>query len=215
MRTIHIYGAAIAMLIAICLSSCKKNRKRDYAVKIVTEWAGKKVLFPKGIPCTSMGIKDTSCVDLYNDNYKILLYVDSLGCTNCRLKLLSTWKKIIEESDTVFGIKPEFAFFFQPKKAGKKDLQHILKQHGFRYPVFIDNGNEIGKLNNFPSDPEYQCFLLNRDNTVLMVGNPSYNQGIWTLFKKIITRRDSKQSSLSVHASLQKKKGGAQDKIRN
>jgi hypothetical protein len=66
-----------------------------------------------------------------------------------------------------------------------KDLQHILKQHGSRYPVFIDKGNEIEKMNNFPPESEYQCFMLNRDNKVLMVGTPSYNQGIWTLFKKV------------------------------
>ena len=74
----------IVALIAICLSSCKKNKQKEDAVKIVKEWTGKEIKFPKGIPCTSMG-KDTTCVDLYSDNYKILLYVDSLGCTSCRL----------------------------------------------------------------------------------------------------------------------------------
>jgi hypothetical protein len=154
-----------------------------------------------------MGIKDTASVDLYNDNYKILLYVDSLGCTSCRLKLLSTWKKIIEESDTVFGRKPEFVFFFQSKKAGEKDLQDNLKLHGFRHPVPFDKGNEIGQLNNFPSDPEYQCFLLDSDNKVLIVGNPSLNLGIWTLFKKVITIRGyNKQSLFSVPDSPSKKR---------
>jgi hypothetical protein len=165
--------------------------------------------------------KDTVCPDLYNDNYKIMLYVDSLGCTSCRLKL-SAWKKIMEESDTVFTRKPEFVFFFQPKKTDEKDLQHIFRQNGFRHPVFIDKNNVIGKLNNFPSSPEHQCFLLDKDNRVIIVGNPSLNPGIWTLFKKIITERENniqssgkkggessafaKEMKLSVPASLQKRK---------
>jgi hypothetical protein len=67
------------------VSSCTKKVKKE-AVKIIAEWMDKEVNFPEGIPCFSMG-KDTTCVDLYGDNYKIMLCVDSPGCTGCRLKL--------------------------------------------------------------------------------------------------------------------------------
>ena len=100
--------AIIIALITVCFSSCKKNKQKDDAVKIVAEWTGKEIKFPKGIPCTSMG-KDTTCVDLYSNSYKILLYVDSLGCTSCRLKF-PEWKKIISESDSAFSIAAITAF---------------------------------------------------------------------------------------------------------
>lgn len=177
----------ITALFIICFSSCKNNSQKDSVRKIVTEWTGKEIKFPQGIPCTSIG-NDTTCVDLNNDNYKILLYVDSLGCTNCRLKL-SEWKKIMAEADSIFDRKLEFVFFFQPKKKDEKELQFIFKQNGFRHPVFIDTVNEINQLNNFPSNPEYQCFLLDNDNKVLIVGNPSYSPGIWILFKRMINER--------------------------
>ena len=82
----------ISLLVAICFSSCK-NIQYESAVKIVKEWTGKEIKFPEGLTCTSMG-SDTACVDLYSNNYKILIYVDSIGCTSCRLRL-SEWKKII------------------------------------------------------------------------------------------------------------------------
>ena len=173
----------------ICLSSCKNNNQKSDAVKIIKEWTGKEIKFPRGLSCTSLGI-DTACIDLYNGNYKIVLYVDSLGCSSCRLKL-SEWKKIMTEADSAFSQKPEFVFFFQPKKKDEKELQFIFKQYGFRHPVFIDKTNEIGKLNNFPSKSEYQCFLLDKDNKVLIIGNPSYNPGIWTLYKRIINERET------------------------
>jgi hypothetical protein len=166
--------------------------------------------------------KDTTCVDLYGDNYKIMLCVDSPGCTGCRLKL-SEWKAIIREAGTVFTRKPEFVFFFQPKKKDEKELAFLSKQNGFHHPVFTDRENEIGKRNGFPSNPEHQCFLPDRNNKVIIVGNPTINPGIWILFKKIITEKHSsrkkgivssafaKEKELSVQASL-KKKGGARDK---
>jgi hypothetical protein len=207
--------------IVVCFSSCK-NKVKDDAIKIVAEWKSKEIKFPEGIPCFSMG-KDTTCMDLYNDNCKIMLYVDSLGCTNCRLKL-SEWKKIMQDADTVFTRKPEFIFFFQPKKKDEKELAFLFRQNGFRHPVFVDRENEIGKLNGFPSNFKYQCFLLDKNNRVIIVGNPTINSGIWTLFKKIITEKEYNKTitgkkgkepsasvrkmKLSVPASP-KKKGGA------
>jgi len=175
-------------LITICFSSCNKNKQKEDVIKIVTEWTGKEIIFPQGITYTSM-VEDAAFIDLYRDNYKILLYVDSTGCTSCRLKL-SVWKKIIAESDTTFSKPVEFIFFFQPKQKDERELQQIFKRNGFKHPVFIDSKNEINRLNKFPSKPEYQCFLLDKDNKVIIVGDPSINQGIWALFKKVITEKE-------------------------
>jgi hypothetical protein len=129
----------------------------------------------------------------------------------------------MQDADTVFTRPPEFVFFFQPKKKDEKELAFLFQQNGFRHPIFVDKENEIGKLNRFPSTPEYQCFLLDRSNKVIIVGNPALNPGIWTLFKKIITERQSsgkkggeslsvlaKEIELSVPASLLKKTVGVQ-----
>ena len=185
----RIYVIVLVGLVAFC-SSCKKNRRKENVLKIVKEWTGKEVRFPKALSCTSMG-KDTACIDVYDDNYKILLYVDSLGCTSCRLKL-SEWKKMMQESDSVFIRKPEFIFIFQPKKKDEKELQSVFKQNGFRHPVFIDRDNEIDRINKFPSNSEYQCFLIDKDNKVLLVGNPALISGIWILYKRVINERETK-----------------------
>jgi len=181
----------ITAVLGICFSSCQNNKRRENAMKIVKEWTGKEIKFSNGLSCTSMG-KDTTSIDLQNDNFKILLYVDSIGCTSCRLRL-SEWKKIMNESDSVFFRKPEFVFIFQPKKRDEKELFNILKNNGFRQPVFIDKNNEIDKLNNFPSNPEYQCFLLDKEKKVILVGNPALVSGIWLLYKRVISEREKKE----------------------
>jgi hypothetical protein len=107
-----------------------------------------------------------------------------LGCTG-----LAAWKKLISASDTIFTNKPDFLFFFNPKQNGFHELRQILIVNNFNYPVFVDKENEIMRLNNFPKELEYQCFLLDKDNKVVLVGNPVYNSGIWTLYKKIINER--------------------------
>ena len=178
--------------VAICFSSCK-NVQYESAAKIVKEWTGKEIKFPEGLTCTSMG-KDTTCIDLYSDNYKILIYVDSIGCTSCRLRL-SEWKKIINESDTIFSKPIEFIFIFQPKQKEEKELQQIFKNNAFKHPVFIDRKNEIDKLNKLPSRPEFQCFLLDKDSKVVVIGNPT-NKEIWALFTKVVIESDRSSISL-------------------
>ena len=91
---------------SLCFLSCTGNKRRDNIAQVVKEWMGKEIRFPDGLTCTHMG-KDTACIDLYSESYKILLYVDSAGCTSCRLNLFD-WKSIIKESDTTFIRKPEF-----------------------------------------------------------------------------------------------------------
>jgi len=180
----------IVVISFFCLSSCHKNKRKEDVAKIIREWAGKEIKFPEELFCTSMG-SDTTCVDLYSDNYKILLYVDSIGCTSCRLNL-TQWENLIIESDTAFIQKPEFVFFFQPKIKGDKDVILTLRENRFRHPVFIDKENGTYKMNNFPANPNYQCFLLDKDNKVLLIGDPSNNPNIWTLIKKIVNEQESR-----------------------
>jgi hypothetical protein len=176
----------IIILFFLSFYSCKENKKRSEAQQIVTEWIGKTVQFQDGIPCNILG-KDTVsglCSGSFQKEYKILLYVDSSGCSSCRLKL-AQWRQLIEEADSLFEGNLGFLFFFQPKN--KKELGFLFQRDNFDYPVFIDMNNTVNHLNKFPHRGEYQCFLLDKSDRVLMIGNPTLNPKIWELYKEVIT----------------------------
>jgi len=178
----------LILLLSFC--SCKEDKRKKTIRDVVAEWTGREILFPEGIPCQFLG-RDTCCIDPTNQNHKILLYVDSTGCSICRLKL-TEWNAIMAEADTAFSEPVDFLFFFQPQKRDEQELQLWFRNIGFNHPVFIDRHNEIDRLNKFPSQVEYQCFLLDAHNKVIMLGNPSYNTGIWQLFKKYIKEGNKK-----------------------
>jgi hypothetical protein len=178
----------IGILLIVAVFSCKEDKKRIEAETIITEWVGKEIRFPDEgqYQCNFSG-KDTTatlCTGLFEKEYKILLYIDSLGCTNCKLHLFE-WKWLIEERDSLEMDKLSFLFFFHPKD--KKELRFMFKRDRFDYPVFIDEDNNIDRLNHFPTQSQYQCFLLDKDNRVLMVGNPVSNQKIWELYKQTVS----------------------------
>jgi hypothetical protein len=174
-----------SLAIFVSLIVCKENRIRIEVTEVLEEWTDKKIEFPKNIQCCIAGDDTLSsvCNKLLEKDFKILLYVDSTGCSDCRLKLFE-WQKIISESDSLFCDKVGFLFFFQPKS--KKELSLIFEINDFSYPVFIDKNNTIYKLNKFSAKEQYQCFLLDKNNVVLAIGNPVLNPKIWKLYKDII-----------------------------
>ncbi len=179
MKPVHLFIAALF----IAFTACNKQAKRQAeAEKIVTEWLGKTIQFPDDMTLSVYG-KDTLVPDLLNTPYRILLYVDSTGCTSCKLKIYE-WQKLIAEADSTLKGKVSFIFFFQPKN--RDDLFYSLKRDRFTYPVYIDDNNKTQGLNQFPADQAYQCFLLNNKNKVISIGNPVLNPGIWKLYKEII-----------------------------
>jgi len=169
----------------ISIYSCKNNNNRKEVEKIVNEWIGKEIFFPKDISCYITG-RDT-LVDILNSffqkEFKVLMYADSTGCSDCKLKLFE-WKQLIEGIESLFPDKVGFLLFFQPKN--KYDMIELFVQNLFDYPVFMDVNNIINRLNHFPQASQYQCFLLDKNNKVLIVGNPVLNRKIWELYKSKI-----------------------------
>ena len=131
--------------------SCQSNEKREIN-KTIDVWMGKKVMIPRDIPFTVMG-KDTSCPDLFNKTYKILLYVDSEGCTSCKLRL-SDWKKMIFETDNLIPDQVSFLFIFKkgidiiPLKeltSGVSD-ETVLEMANKQNRVLITFDSDFGEL---------------------------------------------------------------------
>jgi hypothetical protein len=73
-----------------------------------------------------------------------------------------------------------------------------LQKTQFRNPVHIDTKNELNKLNNFLDNPLFQCFLLDKENKVLVSGNLVYIPKIWELNKEIITGKPAERQPLRI-----------------
>lgn len=66
------------------------------------------------------------------------------------------------------------------------DLEFLCKKNFFNYPIFYDKTNDMNKINNFPTSSLLQCFLIDQNNHIILIGNPIRNDNIWDLYKKAI-----------------------------
>lgn len=181
----------LLLLFSILLLSCKENKKEEIS-QLVKEWQGKEILFPQKMIFTH-NTTDTVDYVIPQSSYKVLIYVDSLGCTSCKLQL-NKWKELVAYTDSVANGTVPFLFVFHPKD--RKEISYLLKREGIKFPVCIDTDDTLNKLNKFPADMTFQTFLLDRNNKVAVLGNPIHNLAIKELYLKQITGKDSPTTKL-------------------
>lgn len=166
----------------------KTENKRAEAEAIIKEWVGKTIVFPENIPYRYQR-RDT-VPDQTSAPYQILLYTDSTGCTSCRLGI-DRWKELIEELEEEAPGQVRFLFYFQPKN--EKELYFMLKRDRFEHPVYVDVTGELNRQNQLSKNEQYHCFLLDQDNKVLLIGNPTRNPAIKDLYKQVITGKQPEE----------------------
>ncbi len=167
------------LLFAFILLSCRSSPSKD-TVKIIKEWRGKEIILPEKMEYKIMG-RDTLCSDLWDKPYKILTYVDSVGCTSCQLGL-SQWKTLMDSCNQNCM---KVSFLFAVYSTNYKRFGYELIIDEFNHPIIYDRNNDFFKLNKFPKAP-YRTFLLDQNNKVLLVGSPIGNPQMWALYKKVI-----------------------------
>ena len=144
---------------------------------------GREILFPFRSVFTIQG-KDTVAFSLSDADYKVVTYIDSVGCTSCKLQL-PRWKQFMQEVDSTLNRPVSFAFYFHPKDM--KELRYITRRDAFTYPVCFDEKDDFNRLNHFPDEMTFQTFLLDKDNKVVAIGNPVHNPKVKELYLNVLT----------------------------
>ncbi len=190
MKTLNL----IILVLLPIFFSCKNEHKEKekHISQLVNEWQGKQILFPENAIFTRY-LTDTTDYQIPQSDYKILVYVDSIGCTSCKLQL-PKWKELIEYTDSMTQREVPFLFFFHPKD--NKEIRYLLKRESFNLPVCIDREDLLNKLNKFPADMTFQTFLLDKNNKVAVLGNPVHNTAIKDLYLKQITGKESSTKNM-------------------
>jgi len=168
------------------LASCQES-KEEAMLRLVGEWNGKEIKFPSHSTFTVQG-KDTVEFTFSDADYKVLTYIDSVGCASCKLQL-PRWKEWVYEVDSLTGGQVPFLFYFHPKDM--KELRYLTRRDSFSYPVCFDEKDELNQLNRFPSDMTFQTFLLDRNNRVVAIGNPIHNPKVKDLYLDLMTGKET------------------------
>ncbi len=195
-----IYYIIYIFLFSSLLYSC--NKKEKEIIQLVTQWRNKQIILPNKMVFTKSGT-DTINYKFNHTKHKILVYVDSIGCTSCKLRL-DKWKDFINHMDSISNNSVSYLFFFHAND--KKDIIPILKKEKFKIPICIDKQDELYKLNKFPYNTMFQTFLLDKNNKVIAIGNPIHNLKVKELYIKIITGKQQVSNKNRTKTSVETEK---------
>ncbi len=177
--TIKIYRLIPILLLVMTSCSGSDKEQRD----IVAEWAGKEIVIPGELGFQVGNIPVDYDYDFDAADFKIVTYVDSAGCTNCRMKL-KDWEKVTDGFKSSPDVDISFLMIVDSDK--REEIERIVKDNDFHHPVSIDSAGLFRKANPLPSKPEHQTFLLDADNKVIALGNPVQNPKIRELYARLI-----------------------------
>lgn len=180
--------------VVLVFFSCKETRK-DTVSELFHEWSGKQIIFPNHSVFTIQG-KDTVDMPYLSSSYTIVIYIDSLGCTSCKLQL-HKWKNWMKDLE---GNNVSILFYIHPQN--KKELNYILYRDKFIYPVCIDENDEFNRLNHFSSNISFQTFLLDKDNKVVAIGNPVHNPKVKLYLNIIQGNKDIPDSAKKIKTEV-------------
>lgn len=128
------------------------NRKKtNFFIKLICF----KVLFFPTNPIFTIQGRDTVAMPSGDSPYKILTYIDTLGCNSCKLQL-PKWQELMVEVDSVVSMDVPFLFYFHPKNM--KEMRYVTMRDGFIYPVCFDENDELNRLNKFPERNDVSDF---------------------------------------------------------
>lgn len=165
--------------------SCNVSNNKKEITNLINKWNEKEIIFPTDYIDFISSNKELS-VDSSLSNYKILIYIDSIGCSSCKLQL-NEWKIFMKQVDSLTNNHVKFLFILHPKEI--REIKVQAKINKFNYPLYFDKNDELNKLNKFPSDIAFHTFLLDRENKVILLGNPVSNPKIKELYiNKILNK---------------------------
>lgn len=169
----------IIFSIFISLFSCSSNNIEDEYYKLKS----KRIIIPEYQSVYYNGEK-ISLSNIGCSKLKLLIYIDSLNCNSCYLKRIKKWDTLIEYAQKK-GNKLNYYFIFSPRKKDIGMMTYLLKNTDVNCPLIIDSIGEFRKMNDhLPKNRLLQTFLVDENNHVIMIGDPTKNDETNEIFRK-------------------------------
>ena len=123
----------------------------------------------------------------------MVVYVDSVVCSSCRLKEMYKWDDFLSKLESVSSQIKVF-FIFATSYDNIRKLKISAKTLPNSFPIYMDTTNIFLRMNpHIPHNPMFHTFLLDENNNVLLVGNPLENEKIKKLFWQIVEEKLGKR----------------------
>ena len=182
MKIIGFFSNVIGILsIVILLYSCGHSGEH----KVLSNIVGNTILLPcNNMLCAVNGriIESDSLYTPKPELIKFVIYFSETDCTSCAIKNLNIWQDIVNDLKNR-GV--DFIFIF----ANTYNTEEVLIESKLNldHHIYLDQYNMFNKQNyTLLNSSKYNVFLLDRNNKIILLGNPIYNPDLKSLYMNTI-----------------------------
>ncbi|MFA7359121.1 MAG: hypothetical protein WCZ67_07500 [Bacteroidales bacterium] len=184
-------GTLTLLLVILSFCSCL-NKQNQILMDEMTLLKSQEIIIPtKSLTVYTKDHLDNTAIkdnNIQNAELKFIVYSDSVECGPCYMNQLTGWLKYIyyaQEHNNKLG----FYFIFSPRVGKLEEVIKSFNEIYFEYPIYVDENRIFEKQNpTIPKDKRMHCFLLDKDNKVILIGNPTRNKKVESLFFEIIEK---------------------------
>jgi hypothetical protein len=178
--------------------SCKKKTSKEHEKNlksIVDNTLGKELILPDSLEVyKSFPNIITDSIQMSYANYKIYSHVN-VSCSTC-VDGIKKWDnlatKFLKQGTPIFLICSSKDNFELVKEIFESK---ILK--GFSFPVFLDVKNKFRDKNSFMYESaHFETVLTDRNNKILLMGNPIYSKETEKLYLNELKKRINSEKKL-------------------
>ena len=176
--------AVFFLLLAMCAFACGEAKAPD-AIAQAKKLYGEKIEFPAEYFSIVAEGKTFSIDEELAKPLKIVTYLDKNSCSECALKILLHWSKLLQElSGNSIGFIPVIY------PSDTSELIDALEKLQIGFPLLYDIEDkflDINKLRNALAIN--RTFLLDSDNKIIVIGEPLASEKLWQVYKNTLKDR--------------------------
>ena len=165
----------------IILFSCN-NDNRNMTVDIVTRFINKELIIPDTIDMYIFDKRMKSKNMSHRNKLSIITFVNG-NCGKCVEQML-LWDEYMNK----YNLKDSISLLIFVNAFDYSIFEYHTQKAEFKYPVIHDRNNCFFISNNLPEKIHFQTFLVDSNNIVQAIGNPTINSNISDLYLKIIQK---------------------------
>ena len=177
--------AAVAVLIVVIIlkdgdTAVKKHLQADLENFLDTE-----IQIPE-LSRAMLNGRDTLLEINHSPAARMIIFYDSTVCGSCKILQIRHWQPLVDLAKFTEN-KFEPLFIFAPSGKDEVDVKKALIVYTFEWPVFIDRSQKLIASNpELPKNKLLHTFLLDKDNRVVLAGEPMANPELWGLYVSAI-----------------------------
>lgn len=187
LKKMRLTGCMLFIAATIILSACNSQKKE--ILERIEQMQSSKITIPyEKMECwTSDSLK--SVASWKHAKLRLVHYVDSASCSSCLLQKVAKYD-ILFRMETLSDNEFYNVFIATPKGKAKKKLQNEFEDGRIPRTVFVDTADVFMQVNpNIPPEAMLHTFLLDENDSIILVGDPLRGQEIEDMVVAVVEKR--------------------------